>query len=96
MVPLLDIETEEQRELLAVVHPVGKAVVDIVAVVDITPEVVTPDVFDITPEVVTPDDRELVAVIDAEIVADDTVVAVELILGERVDDDEIQSDGDVD
>ena len=78
MVPLLDIETEEQRELLAVVHPVGKAVVDI------------------TPEVVTPDDRELVAVIDAEIVADDTVVAVELILGERVDDDEIQSDGDVD
>ena len=90
MVPLLDIETEEQRELLAVVHPVGKAVVDI------TPEVVTPDVFDITPEVVTPDDRELVAVIDAEIVADDTVVAVELILGERVDDDEIQSDGDVD
>ena len=84
MVPLLDIETEEQRELLAVVHPVGKAVVDIVAVVDITPEVVTPD------------DRELVAVIDAEIVTDDTVVAVELILGERVDDDEIQSDGDVD
>ncbi len=34
MVPLLDIETEEQRELLTVVYSVGKAVVDIVAVVN--------------------------------------------------------------
>ena len=34
MVPLLDIETEEQRELLTVVHSVGKAVVDIVTVVN--------------------------------------------------------------